>query len=91
MGRNLKDFYNNNPNHRVEFGNSRGSDGYRADTTGPEGGAFIENSKKTIIATPDSGNFDVRRKVTRNRDVKKQGARLAEVAVGNKPKLRGDK
>lgn len=75
MGRNLKDFYGNST---------------RVDNKGPEGGVVLSHYGKDLIATPDSGAAAVGRKVTRNRDVKKHGNRLAEVAVGNKQKLRGD-
>jgi hypothetical protein len=82
MGRNLKDFY----------GDAHGSrELHRSDVKGPNGGAIItQNKSGRITATPDNGESAASRKVTRNRDVKKQGKRLAEVAVGNKPRLRKD-
>lgn len=87
MGRNLKDFYESNTGIAPE-----GYGVYRADVKGEDGkGAVIERRGKNIVATPDNAEPEVGRKVTRNRDTKKQGNRIAEVAVGNKPRLRGDK
>lgn len=82
MGRNLKDFYGKFDGRNTDF--------TRADAKGPKGGAMLAHAGKRLSATPDNADAEVGRKVTRNRDVKKQGARLAEVAVGNKKKLRGD-
>ena len=82
MGRNLKDFYGKFDGKNTDF--------TRANAQGPEGGAMLSHAGKRIDAVADSGNTQASRKVTRNRDVKKQGARLAEVAVGNKTKLRKD-
>lgn len=82
MGRNLKDFYGKFDNKNTDF--------TRSSAQGPEGGASLSHNGNRIVAIADSGNTMASRKVTRNRDVKKTGARLAEVAVGNKPKLRKD-
>ena len=88
MGRNLTDFYINtaNPNYSKdprEF--------HRPDVKGSDGlGVVVTRHKNRVVATPDNGEMEVSRKITKNREVKKQGNRLAEVAVGNKPKLRGD-
>ena len=83
MGRTMKDFYGKFDGKNTDF--------TRSSAQGPKGGAMLAHSGKTLSATPDNADAEVGRKVTRNRDVKKQGTRLAEVAVGNKPKLRGDK
>ena len=82
MGRNLKDFYG-------KF-DGVSTDLTRAASQGPNGGAVLTHAGKSLYATPDNGNASVGRKVTRNRDVKKQGTRLAEVAVGNKKPAKKD-
>ena len=74
MGRNMKDFYENNP--------TSGSF-HRPNVTSQAGeGAIVARSGKKLVATGDSGNSQISRKVTRNKDVKKQGTRIAKVAVG---------
>jgi hypothetical protein len=88
MGRNLKDFYLNtaDPNYSTS-----GRDFHRPEVKGQDGsGVLVSRHAKRVIATPDNGEMEASRKVSRNRDVKKVGNRLAEVAVGNKPKLRKD-
>jgi hypothetical protein len=77
MGRNNADFYSNH---------------VRAEARGPEGGAvtIAGPGKKMVTSVPDSGVRAVSRKITRNRDVNKQGARIAEVAVGNKKPAKKD-
>lgn len=82
MGRNLKDFYGNFSGANTGL--------TRSDAQGPKGGAVLAHIGKRLTAVPDDGSGEVSRKVTRNRDVKKHGKRIAEVAVGNKPKLKND-
>jgi hypothetical protein len=88
MGRNLKDFYLNTADPTYS---TSGRDFHRPDVKGQDGsGVIVSRHKKRVVATPDNGNMEASRKVSRNRDVKKVGNRLAEVAVGNKSKLRKD-
>lgn len=82
MGRNLKDFYGKSDETGAGF--------VRASAQGPNGGAMLSRDGDRISATPDNAESAASRNVTRNRDVKKQGKRLSEVAVGNKKRLKND-
>lgn len=82
MGRNLTDFYEDSPNHHSDWGNGKGASFYRPNVSSPSGeGAIVERRGKKLVATGDAANSEISRKVTRNRDVKKQGTRIAKVAV----------
>ena len=99
MGRNLKDFYNT-PN---EYAPGVASDTHWAKD---KKGDVIKNDSATSIGVSLSGglgsvsaspvggtkkNTTVTTKVTRNRDVKKAGPRLAKVALGQKRPSKNDK
>lgn len=86
MGRNKKDFWGD-----------YSSDGPMATSPNTEGashtkvdGAAVTRVGNQVMAVSDSGH-SASRKVTRNRDIGKQGKRLAKVAKGVSKPIRNDR
>jgi hypothetical protein len=104
MGRNLKDFYTNNPNDYTPGMPVSASDstaGYH--WAKDKKGENVKGSDLSSVGVTLRGGLgkvrahqigglgrDVSAKVTRNRDVKKTGARLAKVAAGEKKPKKSD-
>lgn len=99
MGRNIRDFFGDVSNPHFESPNPTPYPGTPKVTKTEIEGLTSKHGRPVkmtragneLVASTNASQTEVRRKVTRNRDVKKQGNRIAKVAAGTKSAAKKDK